>query len=597
MKAFSFDLFIQRAKHTLFLSVLFTNVLVAQQAPLNDLCTSPQPVSVQCPSMAIPISFSTLDANEELANSSCANGTMKDVWFVFNTGINNSIDLRFANGTAGHVGAEVFSSCSSQAVGISINGTTGNCISDVSTSPSHTLTGLMANTTYHLRLFTNESIGATGTGTFTLTGNDMIELSLNLQQGDFLWQGLYSQDVTMPFNWLVHNGMGFDQANSAPDSTINVFLPKLQNCVLHAASVLGNTFNVRDLTIDNGAAFFGGSGNAKIAGNWHQLGTFDAGTGMVTFTGTSLAEVNCADTVKFYKLRMNNTGDVQLNTHVEVHQNLTMSLGDIVLGENNLHMYSSTLTGGTGMSYVKTNGNGMLIRNVVDTVLFPIGLATFNSVKMIKPGVAFPFAVRLVDAVTVDGIDTGMVWNLGNVGRMWHVNPGVGYDPAVHGTLTLTLSYLNDAPYFSNFFSNNEGDRQMMHFNGGGWENITNVNGAFTTGINTLNYVWCTQSGVSDFSPFTVGNPLNNLAEMQHPTNGLRTFPNPSGGSFTILLPAHFRKNTTLTMTDAQGRVVLQEEVNSEEIQLNQNLSEGLYLLKCLNAEGRVIQKRHLITF
>jgi hypothetical protein len=109
--------------------------------------------------------------------------------------------------------------------------------------------------------------------------------------------------------------------------------------------------------------------------------------------------------------------------------------------------------------------------------------------------------------------------------------------------------------------------------------------------------VWCTQSGVSDFSPFTVGNPLNNLAEMQHPTNGLRTFPNPSGGSFTILLPAHFRKNTTLTMTDAQGRVVFQEEVNSEEIQLNQNLSEGLYLLKCLNAEGRVIQKRHLITF
>lgn len=597
MKAFTIDSFTQRTKLTLFFSVLFIDVLFAQQAPLNDLCNSPQPVSVQCPGMALPISFSTIDANEELPNSACDNGTMKDVWFVFNSGVNNSIDVRFSNGTAGHVGAEIFSSCSTPANGISINGTPGNCISNVFSSASHTLSGLTANTTYLLRVYTNETVGATGTCSFMLTGNDLIELSLNPQQGDFIWQGLYSQDVTLPLNWLVFNGMGLEQANNAPDSSKNVFLPKLQNCVFYSANVQGNTMHVHDLTIDNGATFFGGSGNAKIAGNWHQLGAFDAGTGMVTFTGTSLAEINSSDTVKFNKLRMNNTGDVQLNTHVEVHQNLTMTLGDIVLGENNLHMYSSTLTGGTGMSYVKTNGNGMLIRNVVDTVLFPIGRATFNSVKMIKPGVPFPFAVRLVDAVTADGIDTGMVWNLGNVGRMWHVNPGVGYDPAVHGTITLTLSYLNDAPYFSNFFSNNEGDRQMMHFNGNGWENITNVNGAFTTGINTLNYVWCTQSGVSDFSPFTVGNPLNNLAEMQHPTNGLRTIPNPSGGSFRILLPAHFRQHTTLTMTDVQGRIVLHEEVNGEEIQLNQNLSEGLYLLKCLNAEGKSVQVRHLIKF
>jgi hypothetical protein len=596
MKVFTFDLLKQKAKYIVLFSTLSTSVLVAQQAPVNDLCISPQPVSVQCPGMAMPVSLSTVDANEELTNSSCDNGTMKDVWFAFNTGVNNSIDLRFSTGTAGHIGAEVFSSCSSPANGIAINGTLGNCISDVFSAASHTLSGLMANSTYLLRVYTNASTAAAGTCAFTLTGNDLIELSLNPQQGDFIWQGLYSQDVTLPLNWLVYNGMGFDQSNGAPDSSKNVFLPKLQNCVFYAANVLGNIINVRDLTIDNGSTFYGGSGNAKVAGNWHQLGSFEAGTGMVTFTGTSLAEISSSDTVKFHKLRMNNTGDVQLNAHIEVHQNLTLTLGDIVLGENNLNMYSSTLTGGTGMSYVKTNGNGMLTRNVVDTLLFPIGRATFNSVKMIKPGAPFPFAVRLVDAVTADGIDTGMVWNLGNVGRMWHVTPGVGYDPSVYGTITLTLSYLNDAPYFSNFFSNNEGERQMMHFNGSGWENITNVNGAFTTGINTLNYVWCTQSGVSDFSPFTVGNPLNNVAEMQLSTNSLRTFPNPSGRSFTLLLSEEFRQNTLLTIADVQGRIIFQDEVHSEQIELNQELTSGMYVITCMNGDGKTIQARHLIT-
>jgi hypothetical protein len=592
MSTFLFDSW---SKSILFFCLLVRLDLIAQLPPVNDLCSTPQPIAVSCPGMAQPINFSTLDANEELANSSCDIGSMKDVWFVFNSGVNNSVDLRFLNGTAGHLGAEVFTSCISPANGISINGTPGNCIADVFSTASHSLSGLTPNTTYRLRVYTNTSVGAAGTFSFTLTGNNLIELSLNPQAGDFIWQGLYSEDYSTPTNWLWYNGMGISPANLVPDSSTNVILPKLQNCVFYSAHVLGNTVQARDFTLDNGATFFGGSGILNVSGNWKQFGSFDAETGTVTFTGTSLAEINSADTVKFHKLRMNNTGDVQLNTNIEVHQNLTMTLGDVVLGENNLHMHSATLTGGTGMSYIKTNGNGMLIRNVVDTVLFPIGRATFNSVKMIKPGATFPFAVRLVDAVTADGIDTGMVWNLGNVGRMWHVNPGVGYDPAVHGTITLTLSYLNNAPYFSSLFSNNEGDRQMMHFNGSGWENITNVNGAFITGINTLNYVWCTQSGVSDFSPFTVGNPLNTLTEMTDQTVSLRTAPNPSGSSFSLLLPDAFRHNAVVVIADVEGRMVFQEEVQGEEINLNQNLSSGMYVITCMKDNGQMIQTRHWI--
>ena len=207
---------------------------------------------------------------------------------------------------------------------------------------------------------------------------------------------------------------------------------------------------------------------------------------------------------------MNNTGDVQTSSSIGITGSLTLTSGDLILGAYNLNMGNANIIGGNGSSYVQTNGVGELRRNLTGSMIYPIGRSTYNPVTLNKAGAAYSFGARVVDQVTANGQDNGTAVSIANVGRMWHITPSAGYTSGANGAVDVTLSYLDNATYFTNGFLNGVADRQFMHY-GAGWENITNVPGAFTTGINGLNYTWTTQSGVSDFSPFTVTNSTTSL--------------------------------------------------------------------------------------
>jgi hypothetical protein len=577
-----------------FTAVLSHFTLKAQISPDNDVCSQPQAIALQCPGLAFLYPTTTQGANQEVVNATCENGQLNDVWFVFNAGVNTSIQCKIVLETAANIGGELYSLCGTPASGVLIDGVSGQCMTSSAQDATHIISGLIPNTTYLLRFYTNVSSGTAGTFSFWLTGNEMIATNAAVSTGDYVWQGLSNSDISITSNWLVMDTLGMTEASALPDSSRNIVIPGLQTCVFHQPTTLGYDLNCKDLYIDETATLQAGSGTIFVNGNWHSLGMFDAGSGTVTFRSTQPANLFGSDTVNFFKLRMNNSGDVNLQAPVNVHNQLIMTLGDINLGIHNLHLHSSVLTGGTGMSYVRTNGTGSLYRNLVDTMLYPVGRATFNSVKMIKSGSPFPFGARVVDAVSNDGIDTGIVWNIGNVGRMWHVTPGSGYEPSVNGSVTLTLSYLSEANYFANFFSNFESDRQMMHFNGNGWENITNVNGAFTTGINTLNYVWCTQSGVSDFSPFTVANEFSGLSELLQTNPAFFTYPNPSSGSFFVKSELTQTLENKIEIINAMGQVVYENShVGSSSIQCH--LVPGVYTIRMMDATGQSSTSMHII--
>ena len=142
-------------------------------APANNNCIDAQSITVQCPG-ATSISGTTLNATSEssIANPSCDNcGIINDVWYTFNSGPNTSVNLTVTLGTASWLGGEVYTTCGSLATGLTIGGNAGNCDFNLSTPSPTVISGLTTNTTYILRLYTNDTYDTPGTFSFTLTNS------------------------------------------------------------------------------------------------------------------------------------------------------------------------------------------------------------------------------------------------------------------------------------------------------------------------------------------------------------------------------------------------------------------------------------------
>ncbi len=123
--------------------------------PANDLCGAATTLTVntpaQCPAQAT--AGTTFDAGSEVAAPGCdGTGTIRDVWYRFNSGFNQSpILISIVPGTIGHWGMEIYTGCGGTLVG---------CVPG---SPAGVnLTNAAAYTDYWVRVFTNTSLGAQG---------------------------------------------------------------------------------------------------------------------------------------------------------------------------------------------------------------------------------------------------------------------------------------------------------------------------------------------------------------------------------------------------------------------------------------------------
>jgi hypothetical protein len=353
--------------------------------------------------------------------------------------------------------------------------------------------------------------GCIGTAAVTVNVN-ALTTNVTPVNGDLIWHGRISSDYASISNWSQFNGSTLVPAIASPTSSTNVIIPVNQTCVATQPNTNANNVSAKDITIESGANLSMNNGTLNVAGNWTQSGSFSAGTGTVSFNGSSLSSISApsGSAISFHNLTMNNTGDVQLLSPISVTGALTLTSGDLMLGAHNLNMANAPINGGSGNSYVQTNSMGELRRDLTGSMFYPVGRSSYNPVTLNKLGSAYTFGVRVVDVVTANGQDNGTAVTIANVGRMWHITPASGYSAAVNGAVDVTLSYLDNASYFANGFLNGQADRQFMHY-GTGWENITNLPGQFTTGVNAQNYTWTTQAGVSSFSPFTVSNSTTSL--------------------------------------------------------------------------------------
>ena len=166
---------------------------------------------------------------------------------------------------------------------------------------------------------------------------------------------------------LIFNGSGAQTYTSN-----SLFNNDSVNLVINNSA--GVTFNsaasFMDLALTSGTMSDGGN-TLMFAGNISATSGTHTGTGKISLTGVS----KTIGAISFHNLEI--AGTISLTATPTINGGLTLTSGNLALGNNNL-TYSGTITGGSTSSYIVINGTGRFIRNCPSGVetLFPIGTTT-----------------------------------------------------------------------------------------------------------------------------------------------------------------------------------------------------------------------------
>ena len=147
-------------------------------SPANNNCANATPLT---PSAVCNLtSGTTAGATEELIpDPSCDAGTINDVWYSFNSGNYNSLNLTVNLGSANFIGVELFTGCGVLAQNTTLGGNLGNCDFNTSFPNPTVIGGLTPNTNYTFRLFTNVTYDIAGSFTTCLTTPPPPTVSVN----------------------------------------------------------------------------------------------------------------------------------------------------------------------------------------------------------------------------------------------------------------------------------------------------------------------------------------------------------------------------------------------------------------------------------
>lgn len=212
-----------------------------------------------------------------------------------------------------------------------------------------------------------------------------------------------------------------------------------------------------------------------------------------------------------------------------------------------------------------------------------------NSSANNLPGGEFasPVACTLVDSVTIsvcdtigafsvqipgldaDALDTIVVTSLGIPSGASFTTTGNG-TPTPVSTFSWNTSFAT--PGLHNFYVTYTDDACPM------------------SGAQTI----CFAVNVIDCTPVTPPPPPpTSVTDKAQLAGGIKVFPNPSNGTFTITATHPF-DNATITITDAIGRIVKQEKANDNSKSMSFNLgniAEGTYSVRVVSNKGTYFEK------
>jgi hypothetical protein len=304
-----------------------------------------------------------------------------------------------------------------------------------------------------------------------------------------IWTGAASSTWNEPSNWGTCGVPGITSNVTIPSAPIN--------------QPVVNVGQVNTLTIDAGASVtFAAGGSLVVASNITNNGTFDATNGTVEFSGQGVQNIPGGT---YTNIIISGGGYKFLDTNVTVTDVLTLTLGNVILGEDTLTLESPELTaGGAWNAYIITDGNGVvrgMDMDAADSVTFHVGPTAlmYNPIGMRNNGVADDFSVRVWQHVYMDGIGVNIAQvEFPVVDRTWTVNEGTQGGSLV----TMSPYWLSPNDEVNNF--DNTHVFVIHHDDINGWRSLmdSTLVGPMASGANPY---YTTAVGVSDFSPFSVG--------------------------------------------------------------------------------------------
>lgn len=130
-------------------------------------------------------------------------------------------------------------------------------------------------------------------------------------------------------------------------------------------------------------------------------------------------------------LIINNANGVTLNSSVTVNTRLGLTIGNLIIGNNNITLgAAATIIGGSATGYVVTNGNGSMRRTVANNatnVTFPIGSTSYTPalIQLTVGSTTDVFGARVSNGVFVTGNNTGSPITNNVVNRTWFISEAV----------------------------------------------------------------------------------------------------------------------------------------------------------------------------
>ncbi|MDD2994729.1 MAG: T9SS type A sorting domain-containing protein [Paludibacter sp.] len=294
------------------------------------------------------------------------------------------------------------------------------------------------------------------------------------------------------------------------------------------------------LTINTGSNFSAGNFTHTITGNWTNNGSFTAGTGTISFIESGAKTISGTASTTFYNLTINSSSGVSLGINTQNTGLLTLTSGLLTLGDYN--MTTGTVTDGSSGSYVKTDGTGRFIRNMVannTSFRFPVGNSAFNPVTLqanaTGSGNSDYYAIRVADEAISNSNDQSKT-----IARKWFIkSSSTGVT-----SLVVKLQY-NSLEAESNFRT--DSTAYIGYYGGYYWGYAPcTVSGTELTTTGTV------PDMTSDAGFFAIGSGMafkaTKLAVVVRP-------PNPTKGvnSSTVTVTAKNSQNVSTVVTSATG--------------------------------------------
>jgi hypothetical protein len=400
---------------------------------------------------------------------------------------------------------------------------TGTGTQDVSGSGTFNIDYIVSNkASGTIRMLTNLLVeGPNGGNALTLSNStdifDLNGFTLTLGKtstaSGLSGNGLVRGSATSSLSILGTGALGTLRFDQTTPGTTNA----LQNLTINRTSTgsvtLGNNLNIGgNITLTDGS-FVVGANTLTINGNLIRTsGSIDAtnNSANVVFAGSGDTEVPISALgSNLTNLTVNKSGKVQLGGDVTVNGTLTMTLGDLDVGANNLTLSANAaITNPSASSHILATSTGELrkIYSGSGSFTFPVGDGTNYTPATVNFTNAGSFNGETTDYLGVR-LKTSKVTNMNSnntsyINRSWFIEP---HNSASGFTYTVNLSYTD------NDVVGTESEIRPVKLSSGVWQypgdasfddgtQLTGTSGSINTSTDVL-----TWSGLTSFSEFGGG--------------------------------------------------------------------------------------------